>query len=123
EAIPCRGLNPSEWMKWQPVSRPRRLAALVAGGSGQWKMLIRDMAAPAKRRRDMAPNGDACPSWGGMKGRWVARRGSPAVVVQREVSDDLAPFQIEAAEVGQPLEAATRSAVRRVGNDRRLQRS
>jgi len=27
--------------------------------------------------------------------------------VQREVSDDLAPFQIEAAEVGQPLEAAT----------------
>ena len=54
----------------------------------------------------MAPNGDACPSWGGMKERWVARRGSPAVVVQREVSDDLAPFQIEAAEVGQPLEAA-----------------
>src|SRR3546814_12204882 len=76
EAIPCRGLNPSEWMKWQPVSRPRRRAALVAGGAGQWKMLIRDMAAPAKGRRDMAPNGDACPSWGGMKRRRVARRGS-----------------------------------------------
>src|SRR3546814_1796102 len=30
-----------------------------------------------------------------------------AVVVQREVGDDLAPLQIEAAEVGQPLEAAT----------------
>ncbi|KEH12776.1 hypothetical protein GY15_17865 [Delftia sp. 670] len=55
EAIPCRGLNPSEWMKWQPVSRPRRRAALVAVGEGQWKMVIRDMAAPAKRRRDMAP--------------------------------------------------------------------
>ncbi|MCE7774741.1 hypothetical protein CXK91_06210 [Stutzerimonas stutzeri] len=67
EAIPCRGLNPSGWMKWQPVSRPRRRATLVAGGAGQWKMLIRDMAAPANGRRDMAPNGDACPSWGGMK--------------------------------------------------------
>src|SRR5574340_376583 len=106
EAIPCRGLNPSEWMKWQPVSRPRRRTALVAGGAGQWKMVIRDMAAPAKGRRDMAPNGDARPSWGGMKGRWVARRGLPAVVEQREVSDDLAPFQIEAAEVRQNLEAA-----------------
>src|SRR3546814_14302804 len=84
-----------------------RSAARVAGGAGQWKMLIRDMAAPAKGRRDMAPNGDACPSWGGMKRRRVARRGSPAVVVQREVGDDLAPLQIEAAEVGQPLEAAT----------------
>src|SRR3546814_15538032 len=28
-------------------------------------------------------------------------------LVQREVGDDLAPLQIEAAEVGQPLEAAT----------------
>src|SRR3546814_6323528 len=60
-------------------------------------------------------------SWGGMKERGVARRGSPAVVVQREVSDDLAPFQIEAAEVGQPLEAATpehrRSEERRVGKE------
>jgi len=33
---------------------------------------------------------------------WVARRGSPTVVVQREVGDHLAAFQIETAEVGQP---------------------
>ena len=35
------------------------------------------------------------------------QRGSPAVVVQRQVGDDLAPFQVEAAQVGQTLEAAT----------------
>ena len=62
----------------------------------------------------MAPNGDACPSWGGMKGRWVARRGSPAVVVQREVSDDLAPFQIEAAEVARARDGAPREKFVRV---------
>src|SRR3546814_16456375 len=106
EAIPCRGLNPSEWMKWQPVSRSRRRAALVAGGAGQWKMLIRDMAAPAKGRRDMAPSGDACPSWGGMKRRRVARRGSPAVVVQLAAGGDLAAPQIEAAELGPHHQAA-----------------
>ena len=42
-----------------------------------------------------------------MKGRWVARRGSPAVVVQRQVGDDLAPFQVEAAEIGQPSKPPT----------------
>ena len=62
----------------------------------------------------MAPNGDARPSWGGMKGRWVARHGSPAVVVQREVSDDLAPFQIEAAEVKRRAVGDTLAAADRV---------
>jgi len=33
-------------MKWQPVSRPLCRTALVAGGEGQWKTVIRDMAAP-----------------------------------------------------------------------------
>mmetsp|Transcript_59151 Transcript_59151/g.139338 ORF Transcript_59151/g.139338 Transcript_59151/m.139338 type:complete len:313 (-) Transcript_59151:2027-2965(-) len=67
-----------------------------------------DMIHSYEERRDMAPHRDACPSWGGRKGRTLAgRSSSPAVVVQRQVGDDLAPFQVEAAQVGQTLEAAT----------------
>ena len=83
-------------------------------------MVIRDMAAPAKGRRDMAPNGDACPSWGGMKRRWVARRGSPAVVVQREVSDDLRQYHSIAVPIRkeQPEFAQREQAFGKLGNRR-----
>ena len=50
-------------------------------------------------------NGDACPSWVGRKmerGGPQKKRGSPAVVVQRQVGDDLAPFQVEAARSDSP---------------------
>ena len=76
----------------------------MAGGAGQWKMLIRDMAILRKRRRTWLANGDACPSWDGMKDGGCARLTSRCSAAWSAMT---APFQIEAAEVGQPLEAAT----------------
>ena len=59
--------------------------------------------APVEKDRGTWPPRDACPSWAGKTERLRAA-GSPAVVVEYQLGDDLAAFQVETAEIGKPLE-------------------